>query len=100
MPAAKPFVTVIVPTHRRRELLERLLQALSAMDYPSDKYEVIVVADTTYEDGTGQFVKSMIGSVPVALHYFEAERKPPAAKRNLAIKQAKGELIGFTDDDC
>jgi cellulose synthase/poly-beta-1,6-N-acetylglucosamine synthase-like glycosyltransferase len=97
---AQPFVSIIVPTHRRRDLLKCLLHSLSRLDYSSDRYEVIVIGDTTYDDGTRHLIKEITAAAPFKLSYFGSNAKAPAAKRNLGIKHAKGELIGFTDDDC
>lgn len=96
----QPFVTIIVPTHKRRDLLKRLLESLSKLSYPVDKYEVIVIGDITYSDGTEKLVRDMVETVPFRLHYFESQLKAPSVKRNLGIKKAGGELVGFTDDDC
>lgn len=71
---ADPFVSVIVPTHARPEQLAGCVAALDALDYPRDRFEVIVVEDV---EGDG-----------------------PAAARNRGAEGARGELLAFTDDDC
>ena len=71
---ADPFVSVIVPTHARPEQLANCVAALDELDYPRDRFEVIVVDDV---EGEG-----------------------PAAARNRGAGRARGDLLAFTDDDC
>ncbi len=59
-----------------------------------------MVGDTTYDDGSRRLVEDKKASVPFDLDYLESTSRAPSAKRNLGIKRARGELVGFTDDDC
>ena len=42
--------SVVVPTYRRPELLDRCLAALAAQDFPSDRYEIVVADDDCIPD--------------------------------------------------
>lgn len=86
-------VSVVVPTYNRKKLLEKCLNQLSRQDYPD--YEVIVVDDGS-TDGTDLMVKQKFPQVV----YVRQINKGPAAARNLGIKQATGQIVAFTDDDC
>ena len=44
LPRLTPRVSVVMPTHRRAEMLERALASLEAQTYPRSAFEVIVVA--------------------------------------------------------
>ena len=45
----QPYFSVIIPTHARPDRLAACLEALANLDYPRDRFEVIVVDDgTTY----------------------------------------------------
>ena len=50
------LVSVVVPTYRRPQLLERCLQALLSQDFPPEAYEVIVVDDGPEDAATRQLV--------------------------------------------
>ena len=43
--SVQPFVSVIIPTYNRRDILELVLRSLAQQTYPPEKYEVIVVDD-------------------------------------------------------
>jgi len=50
---ALPTFSVVIPTYRRPERLVACLRSLAALDYPRDRFEVIVV-----DDGSGAPVKT------------------------------------------
>jgi len=93
------FVSVIIPTYNRKEILERTLRTYSDQTYPKDKFEVIVIDDGS-TDGTEHVVKSLVGGSNYKLRYFRQDNKGPAAARNLGINEAAGEIVLITGDDC
>jgi glycosyltransferase involved in cell wall biosynthesis len=88
----------VVPTYKRPELLRRCLSALQGQDYPSDRYEVIVVEDGGPAEGEG-VVEEIRRTSPVRILYMGLPHAGPAAARNRGWSAARGELIAFTDDD-
>jgi glycosyltransferase involved in cell wall biosynthesis len=95
---ARPFVSVVIPTHERPELLRRCLKALLAQDYPIDRFEVVVVEDGGPADGE-QVVERARSTAAVAIRYLGVPQGGPAAARNRGWHMARGEIIAFTDDD-
>lgn len=96
---SKSFVSIIVSTYNRKDMLKNCLEALFNQTYPKDRYEVIVVDDGS-TDGTEEAVKSIPKTNNDRLRYFKQPNKGPAAARNLGIKKGVGEIIAFIDDDC
>jgi hypothetical protein len=47
-----PLLTVVVPAHNEERVLQGCLDGLTKVDYPPDRYEVIVINDRS-GDGTG-----------------------------------------------
>ncbi len=99
-----PRISVVVPTHRRPQLLERCLSALLQQDLDPRACEIIV-ADDGVQEATRQIVARWMArqedaAVP-RLHYVPVTgRHGPAAARNCGWRAAMGEIIAFTDDDC
>ena len=58
--------SIVVPTYNRPDILAGCLRSLDALDYPADRYEIIVV-----DDGTQGFaVRDSVGAMrtrPAAL---------------------------------
>lgn len=90
-------LTVVVPTYRRPQGLERLLGALEKQVVANPRYSVVVVNDGTH-DADYQRVVDRYG------HFMEYHALPqncgPARARNEAAQRAKGAFLVFTDDDC
>ena len=89
-----PKFSLLIPTFNRKRLLQRCLEAATSQDYPD--YEVIVIDDAS-TDGTAEMVCRFF---PQVRHLRQKVNQGPAAARNRGIREATGELIAFTDDDC
>ena len=87
-------VSVVIPTHNRRAILQRNLQALARQSYPSSQIETIIVADGC-TDGTEHVVVEppLSGRVAVQPH------AGAAVARNTGAALATGDLLLFLDDD-
>ncbi len=44
-----PFISILVASYNENKVIERLLSSISTLDYGCDKYEVIIVDDSTDE---------------------------------------------------
>ena len=91
-------VSVIIPTYNREEKLRECLESLFNQDYPQENFEIIVVDDGS-TDGVKEMLDILLAKRPNLSYFFQCHRGSAAA-RNVGIKQAKAEIIGFTDDDC
>jgi GT2 family glycosyltransferase len=94
---AGPVFSIIVPTHDRPAQLAVCLQAIASLDYPRDRFEVIVV-----DDGGAEPLEAIVAAVRsrLAVTVIKQRRGGPAAARNAGAARARGELLAFTDDDC
>ncbi|MDQ3872888.1 MAG: glycosyltransferase family 2 protein [Thermoproteota archaeon] len=54
-----PFISLLVATHNESIVIERLLKSFTALTYPSDKFEIIIVDDST--DDTYPKLQCMLG---------------------------------------
>jgi glycosyltransferase involved in cell wall biosynthesis len=88
-------VSIVIPTHNRRDSVERALRALTRQTYPLAASEVIVVADGC-TDGTPEISRA---GWPFPLRIMEEASRGPAAARNRGAAVATGELLIFLDDD-
>jgi glycosyltransferase involved in cell wall biosynthesis len=86
-----PLVSCIMPTYNRRRFVPQSLQYFLHQDYPNR--ELIIIDDGT--DAIEDLTQGMSGIRYVRL----PSRTSIGAKRNLACRQAQGEIIAHWDDD-
>lgn len=94
---ARPFLSVIIPTHNRLALLKKTLSHVRDQTYPQEYFEIIVVDDGS-QDGTSMYLTQLAQQSEVK--YIRQDRSGPAASRNAGVQEAQGEILVFTDDDC
>lgn len=92
--ASLPCVSIIIPVHNGATTIGLCLDAILELDYPRERFEVIVV-DNNSSDGT----PSIVQQYPVRLA-FEKGIQTPGAARNRGIAVAENEIIAFIDSDC
>ncbi|NQU15998.1 MAG: glycosyltransferase [Desulfobacteraceae bacterium] len=85
-------ISVIVPAYNAEADLPNLLDSLLRQN--CNDFEVIVVDDCS-EDGTAEVVKHYDYSL-IQL----SENHGPAYCRNIGAKNARGDILAFTDSDC
>jgi glycosyltransferase involved in cell wall biosynthesis len=92
-----PFFSIIIPTYERPAQLGACLQSLARLDYPFERFEVVVV-----DDGGSRSLESVVekfgGRLDVRL--LAQKNTGPAGARNFGAAHARGEFLAFTDDDC
>jgi glycosyltransferase involved in cell wall biosynthesis len=85
--------SVIVPAYNAGKTIGVCLGALSRQSVDAADYEVIVVDDGSKDD-TAEIVKTF------SVRYLHQANRGPAAARNHGAREARGEIILFTDSDC
>ncbi|QYY28559.1 glycosyltransferase family 2 protein [Cupriavidus pinatubonensis] len=100
MRAPDPAVSVVIPTYRRPDLLERCLRALCAQDIDGGAYEVIV-CDDGCEPRIAKLVEALAAEHPHrVLRYVAVSRtQGPAGARNAGAWRSRAGIVAFTDDD-
>ncbi len=96
--AASLFYSVIIPTYNRMEELAELLPSLRLLDFPRDRFEVILSDDGSTDD-TARLAEYFRGQTDLPLVYLRQENKGPGAARNAAMEKARGDFFIFIDSD-
>lgn len=97
MPDSYQKISVIIPAYNIEDLIEKCVDSVANQDYPKELLEIIVVDDGS-TDSTGQICDRLADKYDnvTALH------KPnggSSSARNLGIKHATGDYLGFVDSD-
>lgn len=90
------LVSVVVPTYNRSQKLLKCLEALLLQSYTNIE---IIVADDNSADETVAVVSELLRRDRRIRLVRNPVNGGASAARNLAIREAHGELIFFTDDD-
>ena len=92
-----PSFSIVIPTYGRPGPLATCLASLTRLDYPRDRFEVIVV-----DDGSPVPLEAAVAPVrhrlDITLH--RQANAGPASARNTGASLARGAFLAFTDDDC
>ena len=89
----KPKISIIIPTHNRRKLLDECLKSVFWQDYKN--IEVIVIDDNSDED-IKSHIKNKYPKVNLILNKIN---KGPSFAKNQGILTSKGDYILFLDSD-
>jgi cellulose synthase/poly-beta-1,6-N-acetylglucosamine synthase-like glycosyltransferase len=93
MDSSLPSVSLIIPAYNAARWIVECLESVRALEYPSEKLEVLVV-DNKSTDGTGGLAHQC-GFEPVV-----CERPGASAARNLGLSRAAGAIAAFLDSDA
>jgi len=89
--------SVVVPTFNRPAAVDRLLAALADQDYPTDRFEVVLVDDGGARPFMG-LEQQYAGRLN--LRVIRQENRGCGPARQTGIDHARGRFVAFTDDDC
>lgn len=90
------LVSIIIPTHNRKKMLQRLLKSILISNYKN--LEIIVVDDAS-SDGTSEFIREKFIKNKKIKIIRNKKNLFASASRNVGLTKAKGEYVFFVDDD-
>ena len=93
-PGYYPQISVLIAAYNEEAAIERKIRQTLELEYPADKIEVLVLSDCS-TDRTDQIVKAFPDSRVRLIRM--AERRGKTHAQNEGIKQAKGDMIIFSD---
>lgn len=95
MEERRPVISVIVPVYNTLEYLPRCVDSLRRQT--CRELEILLVDDGS-TDGSAQLCDRLAGE-DERIRVFHKENGGSSSARNLGIKEAKGQYIGFVDSD-
>ena len=91
-----PLVTVITPIYNRREEIKRAMHSVARQTFRD--FEYILVDDGSTED-SDDIVEAFMGEAVFPVMYIKKPNGGVHTARNAAVREARGDLICFLDDD-
>ena len=97
-----PKVTIQLPIFNEKYMVERLLFAITNLDYPADKLQIQVLDDST--DNTAQLTSNLVDYYQMRginiVYVHRSDRSGfKAGALDFGLKTATGEFIGIFDAD-
>ncbi len=97
-----PFVTIQLPVYNEVHVVERLLDAVAAIDYPKNKIEIQVLDDST-DETSGIIARkiSLLEQQNISIEHIQRQSREgfKAGALKNAISLAKGEFLAVFDAD-
>jgi len=97
--AKRCAVSIIICTYNRAHSLHRTLKSLSAMSGSAPFVWEVLVVDNNSRDDTSNTVTLFSREASINVRYVFEDRQGLNHARNAGVKEAKGDLLFFLDDD-
>jgi glycosyltransferase involved in cell wall biosynthesis len=98
--AAELDVSIVIPTYRRDDLLQRCIEALAHQRFDRSRLEVIVVDDARSPSLPPLIAALQARHPDIELHLLPGRSQGPAVARNIGWRAARGRVVAFIDDDA
>lgn len=92
-------ISAVIATYKRASLLEGTLHALAAQKVPLPLHWEIIVVDNNSQDRTADIVNTFSKTSSIPVGYVLEPQQGLSNARNRGIKEARGAIIAFIDDD-
>jgi len=99
MQVGKPYVSVVIPTYNRSNILALCLDSLFNQTYPKDRYEIIIVNDGS-KDNTEDVLREFEKKAPCGFTWVSQKNQGITTAENAGLSRTKGTIVCYTADDC
>lgn len=91
------YISIIICTYNRAQLLKKCIESILDNKYNPDKYEIVIV-DNNSNDNTKEIAEKFVESNS-NINYVVESKVGLSYARNRGIEISKGDIIAFLDDD-
>ncbi len=92
------MLSLVVPVYNTKKYLRRSLDSLINQTIDPAELEVVVIDDGS-TDGSADVISEYADKYPDVIKVYTKTNGGQASARNLGIRMAKGEYVGFVDSD-
>lgn len=92
-------ISVILCTYNRCQSLAKVLDSAAASTLPNSVDWEVLVVDNNSTDQTLEVVESFARRHPHRFRYYFEPRQGKSYALNTGVRQARGDILAFTDDD-
>ncbi len=92
-------ISVVLCTYNRCRSLANTLRSLAASELPDTMEWEVLVVDNNSDDQTHEVIDDFCRKYPPHFRYLFEGRQGKSYALNTAIREARGDVLAFTDDD-
>jgi cellulose synthase/poly-beta-1,6-N-acetylglucosamine synthase-like glycosyltransferase len=91
----EPSVALVVSAHDEEDVIGRRVENLLALDYPSQKLQIVVASDGS-TDRTDEIVEEIAAREP-RVRLLRCPREGKVAAQHRSVRETTGDVLAFTD---
>ena len=92
-------ISVILCTYNRCQSLAKTLESIAVSVLPESVEWEVVVVDNNSKDQTREVIEDFCRRNAGRFRYIHESQQGLSHARNAGIREARGEILAFTDDD-
>ena len=94
-----PFVSIVIPIYNASNTLKKAVLSLLNLEYPNNKYELILIDDGSTDSGL-ESICDIVNSSEIYINIIKLLKNYGCYHaRNVGINNSKGEILVFFDAD-
>jgi len=94
------FITIVVCAYNESLNIYYCLKSLAAIDYPVNKFEVIIIDDDSEDETLDIIKKFIVENKHINFKFYKIKHGGLSIARNTGVKISKNEIILFVDADA
>lgn len=91
--------SIVIPTYNRAQLLKNLLDSMERLHIPNNTEWEVLIVDNNSTDSIQEVIDEFIKRKSLPLYYFFEKEQGSSYARNRGIKESRGDIVAFLDDD-
>jgi len=93
-------ISVIICTYNREKYLYNALKSVAKQEYPKELYEIVLINNNSNDHTEAECERFKTDYFQLNFRYFVESQQGLSNARNRAIKEAKGDILVYVDDDA
>ena len=94
------MISVIICTYNREKYIYNVLSSLAHGTFPAHLFEIVLVDNNCTDDTHAEVDRFCADNPSVTLRYFVETNQGLSHARNRGIKESKGDILVYVDDDA
>jgi glycosyltransferase involved in cell wall biosynthesis len=94
------MLSVIICTYNRDKYIYGVLKSIAENNFPYSGYEIVLINNNSTDNTEAECRRFQVDFTSANFHYFVEKEQGLSYARNRGIKEAKGEILIYVDDDA